>query len=121
MSRLMIDRVLVALALVVGSVALSANVYGSGGSNSGGGGGSDKTITVKYTGYITNMELTEYGVVVTIGTSYYNTGKVLVTPDTQIKVNGINALIEDIEVGDWIGVVATWPTNVASKIEAIVP
>ena len=103
-----------ALALTSGSVLASG---GSGGGGGGGGGGG-KPATVRYTGLVTAMSPQPEGVYVQIGTSYYNTGLVLVTASTNITVNGIsNCTISDVWLGDTIQVDATY-TGVAVRLEA---
>src|SRR4051812_3930854 len=94
----MILAVAAALTLTSGSVLAS----GGGG---GGGGGGGKVATARYTGIVTAMNEQPEGVYVQIGTSYYNTGLVLVTADTKITVNGAsNASISDVWLGDTIQV-----------------
>src|SRR4051812_50010397 len=90
-----------ALALTSGA-ALASGGSGGGG---GGGGGGGKVSTIRYTGIVTAMNPQPEGVYVQIGTSYYNTGLVLVTADTKITVNGAsNASISDVWLGDTIQV-----------------
>src|SRR3954465_14497406 len=104
-----------ALALPSGA-ALASGGSGGGG---GGGGGGGKVSTIRYTGIVTAMNPQPEGVYVQIGTSYYNTGLVLVTADTKITVNGAsNASISDVWLGDTIQVDATY-TGVAVRLEAL--
>lgn len=86
---------------------------------SGGSGGGTKVMTVKYTGIITSMVETPNGVIVTVGTSYYSVGSVLVTPDTSIKLDGSYAEVWDLAIGDTAAIVSLWPSQEAIKIEAI--
>src|SRR3954449_6847861 len=96
----MILAVAAALALTSGSVLASGGGSGGGG---GGGGGGGKVSTIRYTGIVTAMNPQPEGGYVQIGTSYYNTGLVLVTADTKITVNGAsNASISDVWLGDTI-------------------
>src|SRR4051812_30484236 len=89
---------------VAAALELTSNlVLASGGDGGGGGGG--KVATSRYTGIVTAMNPQPEGVYVQIGTSYYNTGLVLVTADTKITVNGAsNASISDVWLGDTIQV-----------------
>src|SRR4051812_23514228 len=110
----MILAVAAALALTSGAALASG---GSGGG--GGGGGSGKVYTIRYTGIVTAMNPQPEGVYLQIGTSYYNTGIVLVTPSTNITVNGYsNCTISDVWLGDTIQVDATY-TGVAVRLEAV--
>src|SRR3954470_6045858 len=103
-----------ALALTSGA-ALASGGSGGGG---GGGGGGGKVATIRYTGIVTAMELQPEGVYVQIGTSYYNTGLVLITDATKITVNGnSSATIEDVWLGDTIQVDATY-AGLAVRLEA---
>lgn len=115
----MLKRV-VSLAVAValtGSPFLLASGGNSGGGG-GGGGGSNKTFTVKYTGIITNMVETEDGVLVTLGTSYYNNATVILVPyDCSVKINFQNASVDDLEVGDVATIVTAYPAMVATKVE----
>src|SRR3954470_23716133 len=104
-----------ALALTSGA-ALASGGSGGGG---GGGGGGGKVSTIRYTGIVTAMNPQPEGVYVQVGTSYYNTGLVLVTDSTKIVVNGNSnsATIDDVWLGDTIQVDATY-AGVAVKLEA---
>src|SRR5690349_11744871 len=100
--------VLAAVVALAGSVGF---VQASGGSNSGGGGGgTGGGSTIRYTGYITNVVDAPEGVYITIGTSYYNTGVLLVTPDTKVVYadgSTQSATADDIDLGDYVEVNAT--------------
>ena len=106
-------RFCLALAFLASLAFASTSTLASGGS--GGGGKS----TIRYTGLVTAMNPQPEGVYVQIGTSYYNTGLVLVTDSTKITVNGNSstATIEDVWLGDTIQVDATY-AGVAVKLEA---
>src|SRR3954451_12726339 len=104
-----------ALALTSGA-ALASGGSGGGG---GGGGGGGKVSAIRYTGLVTAMNPQPEGVYVQIGTSYYNTGLVLVVPSTNITVNGVsNCSIADVWLGDTVQVDATY-TGVAVRLEAL--
>ena len=106
-----------ALSLTFALAATSATSVEAAGGKTGGGGGA---ATVRYTGLITAMVESPEGAYITIGTSYYNTGVVLATSDTNVKLNGYgNVSAYDLWLGDTIQVNALWPSRVAQKIEAI--
>lgn len=108
-----------ALALLVGFslMATPAGLVAKGG---GSGGGSTKPVSIRYVGVITSMVVTDSGVLVTVGTSYYNVGTALVTADTRIKLNGLsNAAITDIAIGDTAQIDLLWPSRTATKMEVI--
>jgi hypothetical protein len=110
--------VVLALAIVLASVSGAALASGGGSGGGGGGGGGGKLATIRYTGLVTAMNPQPEGVYVQIGTSYYNTGLVLVNSSTNITVNGIsNASISDVWLGDTVQVDATY-TGIAVRLEA---
>jgi hypothetical protein len=105
------------LVLALALALASGSALASGGGGGGGGGG--KVATIRYTGLVTAMNPQPEGVYVQIGTSYYNTGLVLVTSSTNITVNGIsNCSISDVWLGDTIQVDATY-AGVAVRLEAL--
>ncbi|HEX5272157.1 MAG TPA: hypothetical protein VFW33_16790 [Gemmataceae bacterium] len=116
----------VAVAVLAGSAGF---VQASGGSNSGGGGGggggggTGGGSTIRYAGYITNVVDAPEGVYITIGTSYYNTGVLLVTPDTKVVYadgSTQSATADDIDLGDYVEVNAT-SARVAAKVSIVIP
>lgn len=86
---------------------------------SGGGGGGSRPMTVKFTGYITAMVEAPEGLYVTVGTSYYNVGTALVTPDTKVTINQTNTTDYLLYIGDYATITATYPGYVATKLEII--
>ena len=107
---------MVALVLVASSVSL---IHARGGSGCGGG-GSVKPVTVRLAGYITAMRPVVGGVQVTLGTSYYATGTVLVNSSTKIRVNGVgDASVNDLRLNDFAEVDMIVVSKIAAKLEAV--
>lgn len=112
-----IGFLVVAVALLVPAWGASP-ILASGGN--GGGGGTPKPLKVVYIGYITHLEEVENGILMTVGTSYYNVAaNILITPDTKVKYNGSSISAFDLEFGDYVEVTVTWPSKVATKVEAV--
>ncbi len=112
-----IIKKLAALAIVGCVLATGAVAAGGGG---GGGGGSTKPLTYRITGTIVNMSPVIGGVSITLGTSYYPVGTVIVTPDTKIKLNGSSSSVSvaDLRLGDIAQIDYFWVSKFATKIEA---
>jgi hypothetical protein len=110
---------LVAAAALVGSVGF---VQASGPSGGGGGGSGGGGSTVRYVGYVTGIVDTADGTLVTIGTSYYNTGTMLVTPSTRVAYynSNQNATVNDIDFGDYVEIAAT-SAGVAVRVTIVIP
>src|SRR4051812_17224377 len=112
-------KCLTKLALAVSLACCPLLLASGGGSGGGGGGGGGRTITVKYTGLITDIEYAPEGVYVTVGNLYYNTGTALVTNDTSVKIDNVNGSVDDLELGDTATLVVAYPSNVVTKVECI--
>ena len=106
------------LAIALLTVATPYAVLAQGGSNTGG--GDPKPVRILYVGYITNLEVTDNGVLLTVGTSYYSVAtNLLLTADTNVKINGSSSSALDLEIGDYAEIVVEWPSRKVIKVEAI--
>jgi hypothetical protein len=91
-------------------------VQAAGGSNSGGGGGGGGStiLEVRVTGYITAIDYVNQ--TLTVGASYYGTGKLLVTSATKISLNNVNCSLNQIKLGDWAEARYNWTTKEATRL-----
>ena len=94
-------------------LAVPAHVQGAGGSS----GGSVKPVEIRVTGFITGIDY-ETGLV-SVGTSYYGSGKAWVTTTTKLSLDNVSCDLVDIQVGDWAELRYDAYTHVANKIAAI--
>lgn len=79
---------------------VSAKGGAGGGGNGGGGGGSTKPVESRVTGYVTFLDYDSE--LITIGASYYGTGSLVITPDTDISLDNVNCSLDDLALGDWV-------------------
>lgn len=101
MKRQIKTKLLSLLALIaVIAIGQSTGVSAKGGSGGGGGGGSTKVVESRVTGYCTFLDY-DSGIV-TIGASYYGTGSLVVTPDTDISLDNVSCFLDDLVLGDWV-------------------
>ncbi|MFO1459827.1 MAG: hypothetical protein U1G08_10490 [Verrucomicrobiota bacterium] len=85
-----------------------------GGSGGGSGGGGSTVLEVRVTGYITAIDYANQ--TLTVGASYYGTGKLLVTSATKISLNNVNCSLNQIKLGDWAEARYNWTTKEATKL-----
>ncbi len=58
-------------------------------------------------------------VLLTVGTSYYSTGTVLVTNDTKVRLNGSQTTVGNLRLGDYADIKLLWPSRLATNIEVV--
>ncbi len=114
-------RIVAAMALALTLIAVDASTsFAQKGGNGGGGGNKPAgQVSIKYVGYITNLQPTANGVLLTVGTSYYSTGTVLVTNDTKIRLNGSQTTAGNLRLGDYAEIKLLWPSRLATNIEVV--
>ncbi|MBL9174858.1 MAG: hypothetical protein JNL10_15075 [Verrucomicrobiales bacterium] len=91
----------------------------SGGGGGGGGGGGSTVLESRVTGYITAIDYVNQ--TLTVGASYYGTGKLLVTSATKISLNNVNGTLSQIKLGDWAEARYIWTTKEATKLSITRP
>ena len=103
--------------LLLAFVAFTPSAVQAAGANSGGGGGGGGGSTIvesRVTGYITAIDYANQ--TLTVGASYYGTGKLLVTSATKISLNNVNCSMNQIKLGDWAEARYNWTTKEATKL-----
>lgn len=102
--------------LLLAFVAFTPSAVQAAGANSGGGGGGGGStiLEVRVTGYITAIDYVNQ--TLTVGASYYGTGKLLVTSATKISLNNVNCSMNQIKLGDWAEARYNWYTKEATKL-----
>jgi hypothetical protein len=85
----------------------------SGGSG-GSGGGSNKPAEARVTGYVTAIDY--QNCTITVGASYYGTGILKVTSDTNISFDNVNCDLTSIKLGDWMEARYDYSTHNATKL-----
>lgn len=87
---------------------------GGGGGGKSGGGGATTIVESRVTGYITAIDYTNQ--TLTVGASYYGSGKLLVTSATKISLDNLNCSMNQIKLGDWAEARYNWTTKEATKL-----
>ncbi len=105
---------LLAFAAFTPSSVQAAGGGGGGGGGKSGGGGATTSVESRVTGYITAIDYTNQ--TLTVGASYYGSGKLLVTSATKVSLNNINCSMNQIKLGDWVEARYIWTTKEATKL-----
>ena len=87
---------------------------GGGGGGKSAGGGATTIVESRVTGYITAIDYVNQ--TLTVGASYYGSGKLLVTSATKISLNNVNCSMNQIKLGDWAEARYNWATKEATKL-----
>lgn len=97
--------------------ALAPSLHAAGANKGGvGGGGSVKTVEARVTGYITAID--HSAGTLTVGASYYGSGKLVVTPSTKISLDAVNCTFDQLTLGTWVEARYNFATKAATKLSA---
>lgn len=110
--------VLAALIVTASVSFMPATATAAGGSGGGGGGGgSVKTYEARVTGYITAIDYVNS--TLTVGASYYGSGKLKVDANTKISIDLVNCSFDTLKLGDWAEARYDWVSKTATKLSCI--
>lgn len=104
------------LAVTVGLTSNIANAAGKNGGGGSGGGGSVKTYEARVTGYVTAIDYVNS--TITVGASYYGSGKLNVTSSTDISLDNSSCSFDALTLGTWVEARYDYATKNATKLSA---
>lgn len=104
------------LTLLLGVVAPSLHAAGTNKGGTGGGGSAKPVNEARVTGYITAID--HNAGTLTIGASYYGSGKLVVTPSTKISLDAVNCTFDQLTLGTWVEARYNFTTKAATKLSA---
>ena len=104
------------LTLLLGTMAPSLYAAGTNKGGAGGGGSVKPVSEARVTGYITAID--HRAGTLTVGASYYGSGKLIVTPSTKISLDAVNCTFDQLTLGTWVEARYNFATKEATKLSA---